>query len=555
MEARVPAAEYIRMSTDHQEYSLQNQQLSIRKYAAQHGLEIVRTYADPGRSGLTLREREGLLRLLTDVLSDNAAFKAICVYDVSRWGRFQDSDESAHYEFLCKKAGVPIHYCAEQFSNDETMPTAMFKALKRTMAAEYSRELSARVAVAKRRFAAMGYWQGSAPGYGFRRLAVTASGDRRRVLRTGERKPFMTDRIKLIHGPKEEVMLVRRIFKWLNDGKGRIGVTEIAAQLNAERIPYTDGRIWTHQAVRSILSNPKYLGTNIWGRTAAALHSRPKKEMPKQQWIAVPKAFNAIIDASTFKTAQKILKIRSDLRLRAPQLLRELKRILRKRGRLSEECFGRCNGTYSKSSVVRVFGGLKNAYELAGFKYPRSIFLARENALKTERLRDEIVKRILDMFPNELIGYKLPKAIRRRCLLLDGRFKMFVWVAKYRESSTGDPRWYIQPHCREKDGLTLVCLLKPGNEQVQDYYLYPSLDLHCIQYTFGTDDVLLTKGLKLLDLSVLVDKARETLVQYALPVETFEFRKWMRSTVEDQLARRLQPNRSARKKFSGATES
>jgi hypothetical protein len=31
----------------------------------------------------------------------------------SRWGRFQDADESAHYEFLCKSAGIPVHYCAE----------------------------------------------------------------------------------------------------------------------------------------------------------------------------------------------------------------------------------------------------------------------------------------------------------------------------------------------------------------------------------------------------------------------------------------------------------
>ncbi|MEO6246527.1 MAG: hypothetical protein ABIQ12_13930 [Opitutaceae bacterium] len=27
-------------------------------------------------------------------------------YDVSRWGRFQDADESGYYEYICKRAGI-----------------------------------------------------------------------------------------------------------------------------------------------------------------------------------------------------------------------------------------------------------------------------------------------------------------------------------------------------------------------------------------------------------------------------------------------------------------
>jgi hypothetical protein len=55
------------------------------------------------------------------------------VYDVSRWGRFQDSDEAAHYEFVCKTAGAPVHYCAEMFANDGTLLSTIMKALKRAM--------------------------------------------------------------------------------------------------------------------------------------------------------------------------------------------------------------------------------------------------------------------------------------------------------------------------------------------------------------------------------------------------------------------------------------
>jgi DNA invertase Pin-like site-specific DNA recombinase len=95
----VPAAQYLRMSTEHQQYSLENQSAAIQKYAESQGFEVVRTYSDAARSGLVLRRRPGLRELLGDVVAGTAAYKAVLVYDVSRWGRFQDSDESAYYEF------------------------------------------------------------------------------------------------------------------------------------------------------------------------------------------------------------------------------------------------------------------------------------------------------------------------------------------------------------------------------------------------------------------------------------------------------------------------
>lgn len=141
----VPAAEYVRMSTEEQPNSIVLQQAAIRRYAAAHGCEVVVTYTDPGKSGIGIKRRVGLRQLIQDVIGGQARFRAILVYDVSRWGRFQDTDESAHYEFLCRSAGVPVHYCAEQFENDGRLPNEIMKTLKRTMAAEYSRELSVKV--------------------------------------------------------------------------------------------------------------------------------------------------------------------------------------------------------------------------------------------------------------------------------------------------------------------------------------------------------------------------------------------------------------------------
>ena len=115
------AAQYVRMSTDLQRYSTQNQAAAIAAYAQQRNLTIVRTYVDEGRSGVRINRRPALAELIKDVQSGNTDFEHILVYDVSRWGRFQDVDESAHYEFVCRRSGVKVAYCAEQFENDGSL--------------------------------------------------------------------------------------------------------------------------------------------------------------------------------------------------------------------------------------------------------------------------------------------------------------------------------------------------------------------------------------------------------------------------------------------------
>ena len=87
----------------------------------------------------------GLQQLIKDVEAGVADFQIILVYDVSRWGRFQDADESAYYEYICRRAGIQVAYCAEQFENDGSPVSTIVKGVKRAMAGEYSRELSAKV--------------------------------------------------------------------------------------------------------------------------------------------------------------------------------------------------------------------------------------------------------------------------------------------------------------------------------------------------------------------------------------------------------------------------
>ncbi|WP_323776032.1 recombinase family protein [Leisingera sp.] len=95
-ETSVRAAEYVRVSTDHPRYSTEIQAEAIRAYAARRNMEVVRTFADQGKSGLRIEGHDALQSLVELVNSGTADFDAILVYDVSRWSLFKDADEGAY---------------------------------------------------------------------------------------------------------------------------------------------------------------------------------------------------------------------------------------------------------------------------------------------------------------------------------------------------------------------------------------------------------------------------------------------------------------------------
>ncbi len=84
----IPAAQYLRMSTENQQYSRENQADAIAEYAQEHGFTVVKTYSDAAKSGLRLKNRTGLKQLLKEVVDGQVNFRAVLVYDVSRWGPY-----------------------------------------------------------------------------------------------------------------------------------------------------------------------------------------------------------------------------------------------------------------------------------------------------------------------------------------------------------------------------------------------------------------------------------------------------------------------------------
>lgn len=357
----IKAALYVRASTEHQNYSTDHQEAAIREYAAQYYFEVVASYRDQGRSGLTLDGRHGLLQLLNDVQSGQAKFATVLVYDVSRWGRFQDIDESAYYEFACRRAGIAVAYCAEPFTNDGSPLATVLKGLKRAMAAEFSRELSAKVWKAQCRLTAAGFKQGGSAGYGLRRLCISASGEPRRVLEGGERKSLPTDRVIFVHGPQDEVAVVRRVFHMCSEQ--RMPDTAIAEQLNAEGLRNQYGRPWSSHNVKGILTNEKYTGTLIFNRSTQRLRSS-RRPNDKHKWIRLEGAFDGIVSTELFSRTKEVRRRRLK-HWTDDEMLDALRDILVAHGTVTSDLIDASNAPSAKSYALR-FRGLVGAFEAAG---------------------------------------------------------------------------------------------------------------------------------------------------------------------------------------------
>jgi len=357
----VPAAAYVRMSTDRQDQSISNQLETIHKYADDHGLEIIRTYEDEGVSGLKFERREGLQSLLADVLSGAAEFKCVLVYDVSRWGRFQDADEAAFYEFSCRRAGVDVWYCAEPFGDPSEPLAGVYKSFKRAMAGEYSRNLSNKVTQGQKNLAKQGFSAGSKPVLGIRRQCVDARGNPRKILELHERKSYPTDRIVFVPGPISEQKLVRRIYRLFGNEKHT--ESQIVRKMIDEKIVPPIAASWNRSVVHRILRSEIYIGNFVYNTGTCKLGC-PRRELPPDDWIRVEGIIEPIVDKQLFRKVQRIFDTR--LKFSNAEIQHRLRKIHQRYGRISADLIDAEDRFLSSAGVALRFGNLSSAYQKAG---------------------------------------------------------------------------------------------------------------------------------------------------------------------------------------------
>lgn len=366
----IRAAQYLRMSTESQRYSLVNQAAAIAAFALQEGYEIVATYEDAGKSGVTFEKREGLKALLSDVVTKAGDYSVILVLDVSRWGRFQDPDQAAFHEFTCRAAGVDVRYVGEQFDYGPT--GSIMKQLKRVMAGEYSRELSAKVKHAKRRNAALGLHQGGPCPFGVARLEERPDGSPVRVLARGERKSRPENVLRYVHGDPDEIALVKRIFDLYLIRKKR--PAEIGRLLTAEGHTWTDGRPITFQQVRRVLSCDLLTGRLVSGKEEHFLGGRREKR-PSSEW-RFTNVFEPIISQARLRAAeQRRINLGGVTRRQSDEvLLRKLRRARTVQGPLTLRVVDQSRHCPDSATYERAFGSLGRALERIG-ETPRRNYL------------------------------------------------------------------------------------------------------------------------------------------------------------------------------------
>jgi DNA invertase Pin-like site-specific DNA recombinase len=456
------AAQYLRMSTDIQRYSLENQSEGIALYAARRGLTIVRSYEDAGRSGLRLDGRAALQNLLGDVRSGRAEFTTILVYDVSRWGRFQDSDESAYYEFLCKEAGVRVEYCAEQFENDGSLTATVLKNIKRAMAGEYSRELSTKVFAGQSRIVASGFHIGSTPGYGLRRHLLDVDGNRKMELAFGQRKSLQGEHVILVPGPAVEIRIVHEVYDLFIDQKETL--KDIAGALNAQGVPNEFGRPWTAMVVRGLLSNEKYIGNAVYNRTSRKL-DRDWRRNPQSEWIRSIGAYEPIVTAHRFRQAQKQLK--ENARVSTDNdMLDVLSALWCSKQHLSRKVIDASAHAPSSRAYIARFGGLTHAYHRVGYG-------RRDDIRKNAALRKTIMRDIVTQVSR--LGGTV-KAMPRNCqLLINGELTINVLIS--RPVTRGPGRWRFGHLSRKKPDILLVARVDKWSDSIMDYFVLPFLFL------------------------------------------------------------------------------
>ncbi|MBP7586461.1 MAG: recombinase family protein [Thermoanaerobaculia bacterium] len=487
------------MSTEHQQYSTENQADAIRQYADTHGFEIVRTFADDGRSGLQLKGRDALQQLIADVESGAADFGTILVYDVSRWGRFQDADESAHYEYLCRRAGLQVRYCAEPFENDGSPLSTIVKSVKRMMAGEYSRELSAKVFAGQCRLIEHGYRQGGAAGYGLRRRLIDQTGSSKGELVRGEHKSIQTDRVVLVPGPADEVATVGWIYRSFVEA--RLTEGEIAVALNDRGVLTDLGRPWTRGTVHQVLINPKYVGDNVWNRVSFKL-KKARVRNGSELWVRAQGAFEALVERDLFEAAAAIIAERSR-RLTDEDMLGSLRSLFEVHGRLSGLIIDETEGP-SSSAYRHRFGSLLRAYSLVGY-LPRRDYRYIEINRSLRQLHPEMMEAIVTDL--EAVGANVDRDPETDLLEINGEFSLSVVIARCKQTPAGALRWRLRFDTGLNPDITVAVRMGAGNREPLDFYLFPRIDRASEQIRLAEENGLSLDAYRFDTLDFLYDLA------------------------------------------------
>ncbi|MBC7853648.1 MAG: recombinase family protein [Pirellulaceae bacterium] len=277
MKTLVPVVLYLRMSSDKQECSIDDQRKALTDYCAKHGYRIVREYIDEGISGWKGKERLGFQRLIADATARE--FVAVVCWDQSRFSRFSPV-EANYYWHILQQSEVRVETIKEGRLDLDSLGGWLTASISQHGKAEYVRSLAHDVARGQRRQRDAGYWLTVAP--------------------FGYRKPEGKNQ-RLILGPADEIATVRRVFALRREGYGH---RTIARMLNQEGIKARRASGWGMRTIAFMLTRQTYIGDSAYGQS-----SRPKFAAKGDRGV-IKGTHPAIIDRETWDAVQKLAGVR-----------------------------------------------------------------------------------------------------------------------------------------------------------------------------------------------------------------------------------------------------
>ena len=228
----IPAIVYARASTDHQEYSVNDQLKYIKDWAKHHGYKIVKVYIDDGISGAFVSKRPGFLSMIEDVTTDLSGAKALLIWDSYRFAR--NMVEFLTYKQMIRQHGVSVIAVTEPIVEDEDAQLYI-DAINGASGELYLRKLSKdskrgiRAKVVERR-----EHLGFAP-YGYR----------------------MDRNTRQLEIQPEEAKWVQYIFQCVIDGLPYLAICQ---KLREAGVKTRKGCAWTNTQVKYALTNKTYCG-------------------------------------------------------------------------------------------------------------------------------------------------------------------------------------------------------------------------------------------------------------------------------------------------------
>jgi DNA invertase Pin-like site-specific DNA recombinase len=466
---RLKGAMYIRMSTELQTESPENQKREIQAFADAHCIEIVKIYTDLGVSGMKAEGRSQFQAMLDDVEFGRNEYSIVLYLDDSRWGRFVDSGEAEYYRMRLKLKGVVCQACDKPLTMTATFADRLITMVKDESASDYCRQLSQKVFIGQRNLVLKGYRQGGPAGFGLRRMLVDETGNPKQELAIGQRKSLQTERVVLVPGSEAEQNTIRWMYDQFIAGMREADIADV---LNTEGCLTGFGRPWTRGTVREVLTNEKYIGNNLFNRRSGKLKSRPKAN-PETEWVRKVGAFTPVIDAERFYTVQGIIRERHK-RVTDAELLERLKSLQSQTGRLSAMIIDESESMPPSSLYRNRFGGLLRAYTLIGYLPERDYRYVEINQ-RLRALHGDIVSQTVSDIES-LCGRKIFIDSGTGLLELNHHLLLSIVISRCFLTPSGMRRWKIRFDTGLHPDITVAVRMDAANEAIHDYYILPALE-------------------------------------------------------------------------------